>query len=235
MSTEIQAAHQHQADPKIKYTRRAPESRREKIELMNIERPTASRARTAGLHSENKLPAVRRRAFRVVTVSLVLLYLLILVAIVVRYVLVTLQNDQLSVMNNELQSRYNKLRNMYNQSKLHMKQLEEKITDMSVNYSHVQDEVKQLKGSIEGKFCPEGWTRFGCSCYFKSTEKKTWSESRTDCENRGSDLVTINSKEEQNFITELKVNGESWIGLRTRRTERGWKWEWVDGSPLSKQ
>ncbi|XP_026203059.1 CD209 antigen-like protein A [Anabas testudineus] len=184
MSTEIQAAHQHQADPKIKYTRRAPESRREKIELMNIERPTASRARTAD-------------------------------------VLVTLQNDQLSVMNNELQSRYNKLRNMYNQSKLHM--------------NHVQDEVKQLKGSIEGKFCPEGWTRFGCSCYFKSTEKKTWSESRTDCENRGSDLVTINSKEEQNFITELKVNGESWIGLRTRRTERGWKWEWVDGSPLSKQ
>uniref|UniRef100_A0A3Q3N3Q5 C-type lectin domain-containing protein n=1 Tax=Mastacembelus armatus TaxID=205130 RepID=A0A3Q3N3Q5_9TELE len=47
------------------------------------------------------------------------------------------------------------------------------------------------------KWCPEGWTRFGCSCYFKSTEKKWWYESRTDCRNKGADLVSINSKEEQ--------------------------------------
>ena len=49
----------------------------------------------------------------------------------------------------------------------------------------------------EGKLCPEGWRRFGCSCYYKSTEKKTWSQSRRLCQERGADLVIINSKEEQ--------------------------------------
>ncbi|XP_026203049.1 atrial natriuretic peptide receptor 1-like [Anabas testudineus] len=42
-----------------------------------------------------------------------------------------------------------------------------------------------------------GWKKFGCSCYFKSTKNKTWSQRRTDCRNRGSDLMMINSKEEQ--------------------------------------
>uniref|UniRef100_A0A3P9C2N3 C-type lectin domain-containing protein n=1 Tax=Maylandia zebra TaxID=106582 RepID=A0A3P9C2N3_9CICH len=45
--------------------------------------------------------------------------------------------------------------------------------------------------------CPEGWRRFGCSCYFKSTENKTWSESRRACQDKGADLVMITSKEEQ--------------------------------------
>uniref|UniRef100_A0AAQ6IDH6 C-type lectin domain-containing protein n=1 Tax=Anabas testudineus TaxID=64144 RepID=A0AAQ6IDH6_ANATE len=66
----------------------------------------------------------------------------------------------------------------------------------SLNISHQHTSEQHEIFSLQGK-CPEGWTRFGCSCYFKSTEKKTWSESRTDCRRRGSDLVMINSKEEQ--------------------------------------
>ncbi|KAL3966382.1 C-type lectin domain family 4 member E [Sarotherodon galilaeus] len=83
------------------------------------------------------------------------------------------------------------------------------------------------------KKCPDRWTRFGSSCYFKSTERKTWSESRRDCQDKGADLVMINSKEEQEFINELNMRGESWIGLRAKQTSGGYKWEWVDGSALT--
>uniref|UniRef100_A0A3P9M7S5 C-type lectin domain-containing protein n=1 Tax=Oryzias latipes TaxID=8090 RepID=A0A3P9M7S5_ORYLA len=56
---------------------------------------------------------------------------------------------------------------------------------------------EEIVAFFEGKRCPEGWMRFGCSCYYKSTEKKTWINSRDFCQKNGSDLVVVNSKEEQ--------------------------------------
>ncbi|KAJ4927713.1 hypothetical protein JOQ06_015515 [Pogonophryne albipinna] len=95
-----------------------------------------------------------------------------------------------------------------------------------------------LKYVFEGKLCPGGWKRFGCSCYFKSNKRKTWYDSRSDCEQRGADLVVINNKEEQKFVNELNSQGEAWIGLQATKgksTPKGWvyEWEWVDGSLLT--
>lgn len=45
--------------------------------------------------------------------------------------------------------------------------------------------------------CPVDWAKFGMSCYFKSTERKIWSDSKADCQSRGANLVIINNKEEQ--------------------------------------
>ncbi|XP_026156703.1 CD209 antigen-like [Mastacembelus armatus] len=136
---------------------------------------------------------------------------------------VTLEIEQLKI-------RINNLSSSYNQSQNDLKQLQEKIHNMAANNSQLQEEVKKLKDKTEGKWCPEGWTRFGCSCYFKSTEKKRWYESRSD---KGADLVTINSKEEQEFVTKLNVKGQSWIGLWTVYSRHTSTWKWVDGSPLS--
>ncbi|XP_014892876.1 C-type lectin domain family 4 member M-like isoform X2 [Poecilia latipinna] len=99
-------------------------------------------------------------------------------------------------------------------------------------------EIIKLKNShshLSGKWCPDGWTRFGCSCYFKGEERKTWYDSRTYCQNRRSDLVIINSKAEQEFIKEFNKNGESWIGLQYKQisVQRTYDWKWVDGSPLT--
>ncbi|XP_031735153.1 CD209 antigen-like protein 2 [Anarrhichthys ocellatus] len=81
----------------------------------------------------------------------------------------------------------------------------------SENHSQLQEEVKQLEGKIEKKWCPEGWRRFGCSCYFKSNKRNTWHGSRDDCQQKAADLVVINNKEEHKFVLELNMDKDSWI------------------------
>ncbi|KAL7382277.1 hypothetical protein ABVT39_019905 [Epinephelus coioides] len=106
--------------------------------------------------------------------------------------------------------------------------------ELQSRYDQLSNNYSQLQKQISRKWCPDGWSRFGCSCYFKSKETKTWRQSRDDCQQRGADLVIINNKEEQKFVTELNVRGESWIGLQYAWTNTWkYKWQWVDGSPLT--
>ncbi|KAL3056031.1 hypothetical protein OYC64_018690 [Pagothenia borchgrevinki] len=80
------------------------------------------------------------------------------------------------------------------------------------------------------KSCPEGWKKFGCSCYNISTEKASWEQSRDNCTARGAHLVIVDRKEEQEFISSM-TKEYTWIGLSDREEEGTWKW--VDGSPLN--
>ncbi|XP_073319751.1 C-type lectin domain family 4 member C-like, partial [Pagrus major] len=114
-------------------------------------------------------------------------------------------------------------------------QLQSSYEILSKNHRQLEDEVKKLKDKIEGKWCPDGWMKFGCSCYFRSNQKRTWSQSRTDCQSKGADLVVINNKDEHKFVSDLNnMNEESWIGLKTEwSTGSSYEWKWVDGSPLT--
>ncbi|XP_041867749.1 C-type lectin domain family 2 member B-like [Melanotaenia boesemani] len=104
-----------------------------------------------------------------------------------------------------------------------------KMNELNSCYNQLEPKAVGLGPPTE-KMCPDGWKRFGSSCYFKSTEKKSWSESRKDCQERGADLVIINSKEEQEFLKNLTMKEFFWIGLG--KTE-GSEWKWVDGSTLT--
>ncbi|XP_030266588.1 C-type lectin domain family 4 member M-like isoform X2 [Sparus aurata] len=167
------------------------------------------------------------------------------------YISVTLEKDQLqnrydklsnnytqhqetaSVNNNQLQNSYETLSKNHSKLQEVVKKLKDEIKDITVNNSQLQAELQKLKDKIEGMRCPDGWTRFGCSCYFRSNEKRTWSQSRTDCQNKGADLVVINNKDENKFVSELNnMYGEFWIGLKTESTGSSYEWKWVDGSPL---
>ncbi|KAM8767281.1 CD209 antigen-like protein C isoform 4-T4 [Acanthopagrus schlegelii] len=170
-------------------------------------------------NTEQNGAAIKRRCFRAPAVTLGVMYLLILAGIYIRYISVTLEKHQ-------LQNKYDKLSNNYTQ-------LQETV---SVNNRQLQDELQKLKDKIEEKRCPDGWTRSGCSCYFRSNEKRTWSESRTDCQNKGADLVVINNKDENKFVSGLNnMYGQFWIGLKTEWSTdgRSYEWKWVDGSPLT--
>ncbi|KAJ8358042.1 hypothetical protein AAFF_G00041000 [Aldrovandia affinis] len=78
--------------------------------------------------------------------------------------------------------------------------------------------------------CPEGWELSNSKCYYFSTEGKSWNDSRSDCLKQGADLVIIESKEEQDFISKHRRGGFYWIGLSDSETEGTFLW--VDGTPL---
>ncbi|KAM6892593.1 CD209 antigen-like protein A, partial [Xenentodon cancila] len=80
------------------------------------------------------------------------------------------------------------------------------------------------------KTCPAGWRKFGCSCYFHSTESGSWDEAREDCRARGADLVVIHDTKEQTFISTF-IKTLTWLGLNDKEEEGTWKWE--DGSALT--
>ncbi|XP_047008369.1 hepatic lectin isoform X2 [Ictalurus punctatus] len=109
---------------------------------------------------------------------------------------------------------------------------ENSYEDFYVNEDNLETQrTGSFKQSDRSVLVKQGWILFNSNLYYIPTEKKSWTESREDCRERGADLVIINSAEEWEFI--IKQLGESnraWIGLSDRDTEGEWKW--VDGTEL---
>uniref|UniRef100_A0A8C7TZK9 C-type lectin domain-containing protein n=1 Tax=Oncorhynchus mykiss TaxID=8022 RepID=A0A8C7TZK9_ONCMY len=126
------------------------------------------------------------------------------------------ERDQLQTSDNTLTKERNQLQTRYNT-------LTKERDQLQTRYNTLTKERDQLQKETE--LCPDGWKKIGSSCYYVSTEYKSWEESRQDCRNRGADLVVINSQEKQvlkNYV---------WIGLTDSVSEGTWKW--VDYTPLT--
>ncbi|XP_023815534.1 CD209 antigen-like protein E [Oryzias latipes] len=160
-----------------------------------------------GLQQTENPRQINLQAKRVFKFSLGLFYFLILAGLMTRYLLASLENNRIN----------------------------QQQTEMSVINNHLLDEINQLKKKTEGNWCPEEWMEFGNSCYFKSTVQKSWTDSRRFCQDRGADLLVLNSKEEKEFVSTLNQNAESWIGLFAEESQQKheYEWKWVDGSPLT--
>ncbi|XP_041867595.1 collectin-12-like [Melanotaenia boesemani] len=84
--------------------------------------------------------------------------------------------------------------------------------------------------------CEAGWEPHGEKCYYFTTTKSSWNNSRDGCKLKGGDLVKIDSREEQIFLeARLREKMEEaedkfWIGLTDSAVEG--RWLWVDGSFL---
>ncbi|KAG7457685.1 hypothetical protein MATL_G00229830 [Megalops atlanticus] len=78
--------------------------------------------------------------------------------------------------------------------------------------------------------CLPGWKLFESSCYYFSTERKNWMDSRTECRKLDADLLIIENLAEQRFISEtIELYDELrwapyWIGMTDAINETVWVW-----------
>ncbi|XP_050931861.1 natural killer cells antigen CD94 isoform X1 [Lates calcarifer] len=89
------------------------------------------------------------------------------------------------------------------------------------------------------KPCLDNWILFQSNCYLFMNDKynwKTWKKSREVCRQQNSDLVVIESQEEQEFVSNHTedyndANHGYWIGLNNNNVKETWMW--VDGSNIT--
>ncbi|XP_057683610.1 CD209 antigen-like protein 2 [Corythoichthys intestinalis] len=119
------------------------------------------------------------------------------------------------------------------------------IVQLKRNHQQLLSDYEELKNSLPTTQvfqestcwrCDFQWELKGESCYYFSESNTTWKRSREFCERRTSDLVKIDSRDEQIFL-QLRLKDimsspedKFWIGLTDSRQEG--QWLWVDESCL---
>ncbi|XP_067337764.1 C-type lectin domain family 12 member B-like, partial [Channa argus] len=103
-------------------------------------------------------PPVQNKSFRSAALCLGVLCLLMMVGIITlstRYILVTLEKNDLEKNLNNLSHRYNQSQHLIKQLQVHSvtkeKELQSRIDNLIKNYSQSQNEVKQLQDKMAGK------------------------------------------------------------------------------------
>ncbi|XP_042169696.1 C-type lectin domain family 4 member M [Oncorhynchus tshawytscha] len=148
------------------------------------------------------------------------------------YNTLTEQRDQLETSCNTLTAERDQIQTNNNSLTKERDQLQTSNNTLTEERDQLQKETECLKQSLVQKVCLDGWKKLGSSCYYVSTEYKSWEESRQDCRNRGADLVVIKSEDDQTFVNWLcGVKNYVWIGLTDSVSEGTWKW--VDDTPLT--
>uniref|UniRef100_A0A9J8C0N0 C-type lectin domain-containing protein n=1 Tax=Cyprinus carpio carpio TaxID=630221 RepID=A0A9J8C0N0_CYPCA len=92
------------------------------------------------------------------------------------------------------------------------------------------EKLSRLNHSTGCALCAVHWIHSGGKCYYYSTVRMNWTQSRDHCVTLGGHLVIINSKAEQDFVTS-NVEETHWIGLNDLDTEG--HWVWVNNQPVS--
>uniref|UniRef100_A0A803Y8N8 C-type lectin domain-containing protein n=1 Tax=Meleagris gallopavo TaxID=9103 RepID=A0A803Y8N8_MELGA len=148
-----------------------------------------------------------------------------------------------------------------NNSQLELGRWEAELAHVSGALAATQKELNSVQGRLNASestvtllrsctaidCCPSGWLLYRGKCLFISTDKKTWDDSRAECEEKYSQLLITKSWSRWTVPSFLKnADVAYWIGLQKSRYpwyEYDWleegepdgegltdAWFWVDGS-----
>ncbi|XP_060772622.1 CD209 antigen-like protein E isoform X2 [Neoarius graeffei] len=168
------------------------------------------------------------RWYRLTAMGLVLLCVVLLIGVAVlwiKYNNVKREKEQLQTSYNNLNIKRDKLQTSYNTMR---NQLKFQKDQLLLHREQLQHKISGFQKMLSDL----GWRWFNSSAY-SITTKQSWEKSRKDCTDKGADLVIINSKEEQEFISTSYKSTEAWIGLNDTTTEGNFLW--VDGTQLTTQ
>ncbi|NXG61248.1 CD72 protein, partial [Hemiprocne comata] len=125
--------------------------------------------------------------------------------------------------------------------------LEKEMKEVQGKLNSSENTVAILRSCTAIDCCPSGWLLYRGKCLFISSEKKTWEDSREECERKYSQLLVTKSWSRWTVPAFLKnADIPYWIGLQKSSFpwyEYGWleegyaddegasdAWFWVDGS-----
>ncbi|XP_077065780.1 uncharacterized protein LOC143718637 [Siphateles boraxobius] len=187
---------------------------------------------------------VRIRSSRAAPVCLLLLCVLLLTAVIVLCVHIhtkttnyTEQRQQLlNMITNLTEERDQLLNKITNQTEEKDQTLHKDITLTNEmdgvtknNYqSNDRDQFNQERNELWKMLNEMDGCIYQSSFYYMSSEKKSWTESRRYCTERGADLIIINNKEKEELVKKMSGNTAVWMGLTDSDVEN--RWTWVDGS-----
>ncbi|NWQ70726.1 CD72 protein, partial [Neopipo cinnamomea] len=125
--------------------------------------------------------------------------------------------------------------------------MEKEMQEVQGKLNNSENTVALLRSCTATDCCPSGWLLYRGKCLFISSEKKTWEDSRDECEKTYSQLLITKSWTRWTVPTFLKnADIPYWIGLQKSSLpwyDYGWleeedpdgqglsdAWFWVDGS-----
>ncbi|XP_065146241.1 uncharacterized protein [Paramisgurnus dabryanus] len=200
--------------------------------MINTERMSTERQRA--LQHTGRV-SVKNRRHRSVQVCLCLLSVLLFTAVIVICVYFNNERKQLTHNYNLTKERKQLLTQNYNLTNEREELLTKysKILNQNKILTEERDQFKKKSDELidaltDSHLKSFTWIYYKFSFYYISSEYKSWSDSRRDCEEKGADLLIINNQEEEVFLRTHAGLG-IWIGL----TKEQGVWKWVDGTTLS--
>ncbi|XP_003803470.1 low affinity immunoglobulin epsilon Fc receptor [Otolemur garnettii] len=122
------------------------------------------------------------------------------------------------------------LNNLKSQGLNQRREASDMLERLKEEVARLRIELKLSQGTT-CKMCPKMWVYFQQKCYYFGEGAKKWLHAQYACEAMGGRLVSIHSREEQDFLIKRADWKGSWIGLQD--LDREGQFTWMDGSPVS--